>query len=340
MSDFLPVRDARAAAFLPLRTPAALPSPSAARASNSGPAASRGTPRRAGTAGAGSASPGAESADAARQFKAILLMELMKPLTSALASSGLSGDEPSSQGDVYSYFWNEALAGKLAGNWPLPRIEDLLGSTEMPGSGLDGGVAGILSRAGLPGSAAASVRAYGAGTSEATGAAGATGNGAGAGATGSSSAVAPAAASGLTGAQETPPSERGVVDTLITRASRLFSLPVNLVRAVVHVESSGRAEAVSPKGAIGLMQLMPDTAREMGIRDPHDLWENLYAGAKYLSRQLDRFGTVEKALAAYNAGPSRVEQHDGVPPLPETRAYVRRVLEAKAGLDRSRPQDA
>ena len=126
----------------------------------------------------------------------------------------------------------------------------------------------------------------------------------------------------------------------VAKAGRLFRLPVNLVRAVVQVESGGRSDAVSPKGAVGLMQVMPGTAQEMGARDPRNPWENLYAGVKYLSRQLERFGSLEHALAAYNAGPSAVEKHHGVPPFPETRTYVRRVLEAKARLDQSHPQDA
>ena len=87
------------------------------------------------------------------------------------------------------------------------------------------------------------------------------------------------------------------------------------------------------------MQLMPDTAREMGIRNPQDPWENLYAGAKYLSRQVARFDTLEEAVAAYNAGPGAVEAHQGVPPFQETRTYVQRVLDTKARLDLLYPSD-
>jgi hypothetical protein len=112
----------------------------------------------------------------------------------------------------------------------------------------------------------------------------------------------------------------------IQRAARLFALPDSLVRAVVMTESGGRADAVSPQGAVGLMQVMPGTAREMGVRDLQDPWENLYAGAKYLRRQIDRFGNLTEALTAYNAGPGAVERHGGVPPYRETRAYVQKVL--------------
>jgi soluble lytic murein transglycosylase-like protein len=112
----------------------------------------------------------------------------------------------------------------------------------------------------------------------------------------------------------------------IRRASRLFDLPENLVRAVILTESGGRADAVSSKGAVGYMQVLPSTGKEMGASDVRDPWQNLYAGAKYLRKQLDRFGNLEHALAAYNAGPGAVERHAGVPPYRETRRYVQRVL--------------
>ena len=127
------------------------------------------------------------------------------------------------------------------------------------------------------------------------------------------------------------------VHSLAEKAGRLFSLPENLVRAMVTVESGGRVNAVSGKGAVGLMQLMPGTAREMGVKDSRDAWDNLVGGAKYLARQLERFGRLDHALAAYNAGPGAVEKHGGVPPFPETRDYVHRVLAVKARLDRTHP---
>jgi soluble lytic murein transglycosylase-like protein len=130
------------------------------------------------------------------------------------------------------------------------------------------------------------------------------------------------------------------VHALAGKAGRLFSLPENLVRAIVTVESGGRTNAVSDKGAVGLMQLMPGTAKEMGVKDPLNAWDNLVGGAKYLARQLERFGRLDHALAAYNAGPGAVEKHAGVPPFAETRDYVRRVLQAKARLDRANPAGA
>lgn len=98
-----------------------------------------------------------------------------------------------------------------------------------------------------------------------------------------------------------------------------------LARAVEWVESRGRADAVSPKGALGPMQLMPATARELGV-DPRDPAQNRAGGIAYLARQLARFGSVPLALAAYNAGPGAVLRHGGVPPFAETRRYVAAVL--------------
>lgn len=105
-----------------------------------------------------------------------------------------------------------------------------------------------------------------------------------------------------------------------------------LFQALVRVESSFNPNAVSPAGARGLAQLMPDTARELGvvIDDPHD---NLDGGARYLLAQLETFGSLDLALAAYNAGPEAVRKYGGIPPFAETRAYVVRVL---AEFDRLR----
>jgi Transglycosylase SLT domain len=98
-----------------------------------------------------------------------------------------------------------------------------------------------------------------------------------------------------------------------------------LFQALVRVESAFNAEAVSPAGARGLAQLMPDTARELGVAidDPH---ANLDGGARYLLAQIETFGSLDLALAAYNAGPDAVRQYEGIPPYAETRAYVARVL--------------
>jgi Rod binding domain-containing protein len=112
----------------------------------------------------------------------------------------------------------------------------------------------------------------------------------------------------------------------IQEAARETRLSEELIRAVIKQESGGDTTAVSPKGAAGLMQLMPDTARAVGVNDRFDPRENIMGGARYLRQLVDRFGNLENALAAYNAGPGNVERHNGVPPFPETQNYVRRVL--------------
>ncbi|WP_394270602.1 lytic transglycosylase domain-containing protein [Qipengyuania sp.] len=105
-----------------------------------------------------------------------------------------------------------------------------------------------------------------------------------------------------------------------------FDLSPSLIEAMVWQESRWRADAVSPVGARGLAQLMPGTARELGV-DPRDPFANLEGGARYLRAQLDRFdGDVEKALAAYNAGPGRVIRAGGIPRIRETQLYVASIM--------------
>ena len=105
-------------------------------------------------------------------------------------------------------------------------------------------------------------------------------------------------------------------------AANRYGIPSGLFLRLVQQESGWNPGAVSPKGAIGLAQLMPQTARLLGV-DPHDPAENLEGGARYLRQQSDRFGNWRLALAAYTAGPEAVERHGGIPPYRETRNYVR-----------------
>jgi soluble lytic murein transglycosylase-like protein len=117
-------------------------------------------------------------------------------------------------------------------------------------------------------------------------------------------------------------------DPIIASASEQFAVDPDLVRAVIKAESNFNAHAVSPKGAQGLMQLMPPTAHELGVVDAFDPGENIYGGVKYLRRLLDVFREDHSlALAAYNAGPSRVMNRNQIPPVAETQEYVKRVLE-------------
>jgi soluble lytic murein transglycosylase-like protein len=116
---------------------------------------------------------------------------------------------------------------------------------------------------------------------------------------------------------------------LVTRAAIHAGLPPAIVHSIARAESGYRKDAVSPKGAIGLMQLMPKTAAELNA-DPHDPAQNADAGARYLRDLLQKYENdphqVSKAVAAYNAGPGAVDKYHGIPPYPETIQYVRRVL--------------
>lgn len=120
-----------------------------------------------------------------------------------------------------------------------------------------------------------------------------------------------------------PPQELAPV---IQEASRKYSIPPALIKAVIQVESNFNAGALSPKGAQGLMQLMPKTAADLQVADPYDVQENILAGTRYLSLLLDKFGhKLPHALAAYNAGPQRIDRYQGVPPIAETQDFVRNV---------------
>ena len=112
----------------------------------------------------------------------------------------------------------------------------------------------------------------------------------------------------------------------IDAASEMYRLESSLVRAVIHAESGFRPLAKSKKGAVGLMQLMPDTARELGVTDARVPSYNIRGGTRYLAGLLMKFrGDIDLAVAAYNAGPMAVEKHKGIPPYAETAAYVQRV---------------
>lgn len=120
-----------------------------------------------------------------------------------------------------------------------------------------------------------------------------------------------------------------LVDEHARQAAALEGLPVDLLRAVILVESRYNPSAISADGAAGLMQLMPKTALAMGVQDVFDARQNVFGGARLLRTLTDRFdGDPVRAIAAYNAGGSTVRRYDGVPPFPETRQYVARVLGA------------
>jgi soluble lytic murein transglycosylase-like protein len=126
---------------------------------------------------------------------------------------------------------------------------------------------------------------------------------------------------------ECPAIEDTVITPIIETAAKAHDLEPALVRAVMEQESSMRPCAVSAKGAEGLMQLMPETCLELGVKDPFDAKENVDGGAKYLKSLIDLFkGDLRQALGAYNAGPTAVGQAGGVPDIPETRDYVDSIM--------------
>lgn len=133
----------------------------------------------------------------------------------------------------------------------------------------------------------------------------------------------------------TSPRGRGKIfpnlyNAIIQSAARLHGIDAGLIKAVIHVESAFNPRAISPKGARGLMQLMPGTAKDLGVVNSFNPHHNIYGGARYLAQLLKRHeGNVQYALAAYNAGPEAVSKYRGIPPYSETINYVRRVMAMK-----------
>jgi len=118
-----------------------------------------------------------------------------------------------------------------------------------------------------------------------------------------------------------------VIERSIQKAAARYSLSPGLIRGVIRAESNFQADAVSSAGAKGLMQLMPETAGDLGVTKPFDIQQNIDGGSRYLRQMLDRFGgNLKLALAAYNAGPGAVEKYEGRVPYAETQEYVKRVL--------------
>jgi soluble lytic murein transglycosylase len=117
-------------------------------------------------------------------------------------------------------------------------------------------------------------------------------------------------------------------DDIIKKASKLHGIKYELVKAIIHAESCFNPNAVSPAGACGLMQLMPENIEKFNVCDPFDPHENIMAGTKFFRQLLDRYDSdIKLTLAAYNAGPGAVDQYRGIPPYRETQDYVSRVLD-------------
>lgn len=127
--------------------------------------------------------------------------------------------------------------------------------------------------------------------------------------------------------EKSPSVKDGDWRSRISDLAEKYGVDENLVRAVIRMESGGKTDALSSKGAMGIMQLMPATAKMLGVEDPYDPVQNLEGGIKYLSQMSDKYdGDLEKTLAAYNAGPGRVDSYGGIPPFAETQHYVKTIL--------------
>lgn len=117
-----------------------------------------------------------------------------------------------------------------------------------------------------------------------------------------------------------------IIKNAVSNASKKYNLSPELINAVIKVESGYNSNSISKTGAMGLMQLMPETANEMGVDEPYDIFQNVDGGSHYLKLMLEKYnGDLNKALAAYNAGPDKVDAVNGIPDIEETKNYVKQI---------------
>lgn len=241
-------------------------------------------------------------------FEAIFVRQIFKNMDqSNLAMLGDQANKDQAK-DIYHDMFNGHLADAASKNSSFGLARWLYPTLLKQDSGA---VAGLEKVQGESAAAAAAIRAYG--------------------------ATAPSDSSPRPGAAATLATLGAKLPGLqasIAAASQDTGVSASLLQGMITVESGGRADAVSPKGARGLMQLMPGTAKELGVTDPNDPHQSVMGGAKYMAQLLKRFdGDETRALAAYNAGPSNVEKYGGVPPFAETQKYVEKVQAIRRRLE-------
>lgn len=130
----------------------------------------------------------------------------------------------------------------------------------------------------------------------------------------------------VTATKSTTKTPKTAYDNIITQASQTYGIPEKMIKAVIQQESGFNAKVTSSAGAGGLMQLMPATAKYLGVTDVYDPQQNIMAGTKYLKQMFDQFGDYSTMLAAYNAGPGNVNKYGGIPPFTETQNYVNKIM--------------
>lgn len=259
---------------------------------------------------------------ATEEFESFFILQMLKAMRQTIPESGLT-DQGLGK-DVYTSLFDEELSRNIAGSSPSSIAEMLFRSLEKhleaeitPEATGDQAEPETEKSGGIDTRITDDVRGYPAvkvrsGADERTG---------------DPTAMLPSAESARPGLRMKADPILEKYGPVIDTAAKKFRVDARLVYSVIKAESGGDAEAVSSRGARGLMQLIDSTAAEMGVTDSLDVRQNIEGGTRYLRQLLDEYGgNVKLALAAYNAGPGTVSKYNGVPPYPETRQYIERVL--------------